>query len=73
MYALKLNIINYARDTPSSDHNEYNSCTWDLGQMFCSLRSYVDGESRTFIPESGALIICIEPILAPYTDGCVEG
>ena len=42
---------------------------WDKRSVVCT--HYVDGESRTFIPGSGALIICIEPILAHYIDGCV--
>ena len=37
---------------------------WDKRSEVCT--HYVDSESRTFIPESGAQIICIEPILAPY-------
>ena len=43
---------------------------WD--KLFVVCTHYVDGESKTSIPESGALVICIEPIIAPYIDGCVE-
>ena len=43
---------------------------WDKHSVVCT--HYVDGESRTFIPESGALMICIEPIIAPYTDGWLK-
>ena len=53
--ALTITERNYARAMPSSDHNVYNSCIWDVGQTLCSLHTYVAGESRIFKPEIGCI------------------